>query len=518
MAFWQVDCLNDIVGNFIRHACGAFGETDHMNKELPNYINHLFDCITIGSKYKIDNGTVTFTNRWYDTVINDIYNYYGREMNRSSVFRTGTYSKSNPAMVDKWNANMSSQNKVLEVPHVSWWQIGDKAVAMTETPIGVVIDTDNMVQKGYVPYNDNNLNVPDTPQYMMTNNPAHEQTEPDGTLWSTIAVQKWETPSYLKQWRVIYKVNLLGKREVVGTYHYEDADLSKCRPNLPYPNMDARFGYVHSFAMTANFVILPETAYMFDPCAYTHYDNHKPFFPQGYSYEPNAFSRVLLMRKSDGIVFAKIPIQPMFITHQLGAYEDDTFIYMDMLTYNDSSVYDKHTYVDDMLSDNVYYTSVTRITINKSSFTLSSIRSLRAANKPQEAFEMSNINYAYYGKKYTYAYMVRNFVRYEQNAITKLNVDTNEETEYVLPEGMFAQEPQFVPRPNAVHEDDGVIISQGIDARKQKGFLVIIDARTMTLIAHVTAPDLSMFGLHNRLFPLNMGKTNPDVGQHEIIG
>lgn len=48
-----------------------------------------------------------------------------------------------------------------------------------------------------------------------------------------------------------------------------------------------------------------------------HYDTHKAFFPQGFRYEPSAFSRFLLMRKGDGVVFATIPIAPMFVTHQV---------------------------------------------------------------------------------------------------------------------------------------------------------------------------------------------------------
>lgn len=57
-------------------------------------------------------------------------------------------------------------------------------------------------------------------------------------------------------------------RHVVGNYEYEDADLSKCKENDPYPDFNARFGYLHSFAMTQNYIILPETAYMHDPCYY----------------------------------------------------------------------------------------------------------------------------------------------------------------------------------------------------------------------------------------------------------
>ena len=39
-------------------------------------------------------------------------------------------------MVDKWAAKMSDKSKMSAVPHVSWWQIGDQAVAMREGPIG----------------------------------------------------------------------------------------------------------------------------------------------------------------------------------------------------------------------------------------------------------------------------------------------------------------------------------------------------------------------------------------------
>lgn len=55
------------------------------------------------------------------------------------------------------------------------------------------------------------------------------------------------------------------------------------------------------------------------------------------------------------------------------------------------------------------------------------------------------------------------------NVVLQLNVDTGVETEFVFPEGMFVQEPQYIARPAAVEEDDGVILAQGVDGRKNKG-------------------------------------------------
>lgn len=70
---------------------------------------------------------------------------------------------------------------------------------------------------------------------------------------------------------------------------------------------------------------------------------------------------------------------------------------------------------------NPYTTNVSRITIDMSDFT-ARMRNLRGDVKAPAAFEMSNINYAYNGRKYTYGYMIRNFDRREQNAVTKVDV------------------------------------------------------------------------------------------------
>ena len=46
--------------------------------------------------------------------------------------------------------------------------------------------------------------------------------------------------------------------------------------------------------------------------------------------------------------------------------------------------------------------------------------SLRGYGRSPSAFEMPTINHAYSGKKYEYAYFIRNFDRRDQNAITKV--------------------------------------------------------------------------------------------------
>ena len=72
---------------------------------------------------------------------------------------------------------------------------------------------------------------------------------------------------------MVYKVGGDMMRHPVGTFNYGEMDLTRCPPagNGPYPDMNARFGYLHSFGMTNNYVILPEASYMGDPCGFSKY-------------------------------------------------------------------------------------------------------------------------------------------------------------------------------------------------------------------------------------------------------
>ena len=73
------------------------------------------------------------------------------------------------------------------------------------------------------------------------------------------------------------------------------------------------------------------------------------------------------------------------------------------------------------------------------------------------SFEFSNINPAYQGKPYKYGYMAKNVFKLH-GAILKLNVEDGTIIEKELPDGLFPSEPIFIAHPNAVNEDDGVVV------------------------------------------------------------
>ena len=85
------------------------------------------------------------------------------------------------------------------------------------------------------------------------------------------------------------------------------------------------------------------------------------------------------------------------------------------------------------------------------------------------------------------------------------------EAYYEMPDGFFPQEPTFVQTPDAVAEDDGVILLAGLDSTRAKGFLMIFDARDLSLMAHVTGTDLMLCGLHSKFYPPHIGNFGYEV-------
>lgn len=62
-------------------------------------------------------------------------------------------------------------------------------------------------------------------------------------------------------------------------------------------------------------------------------------------------------------------------------------------------------------------------------------------------------------------------------------------------------EPQFVSNPDAVSEDDGVVLVPANDVKSQTSWLLVVDARSLEVCARISAPIEVNVGLHNWFVP-----------------
>ncbi|KAG9470330.1 hypothetical protein GDO78_018114 [Eleutherodactylus coqui] len=110
--------------------------------------------------------------------------------------------------------------------------------------------------------------------------------------------------------------------------------------------------------------------------------------------------------------------------------------------------------------------------------------------------EFPQINYAKYNtKKYRFFYGC-GFQHFIGDSLIKVDVETKKAKVW-KEDGYYPSEPIFVPYPNSVEEDDGVILSAVLTPHKNKNiFLIFLDAKDFTEIARAEAPIQIPYGFH----------------------
>jgi beta,beta-carotene 9',10'-dioxygenase len=100
-------------------------------------------------------------------------------------------------------------------------------------------------------------------------------------------------------------------------------------------------------------------------------------------------------------------------------------------------------------------------------------------------FENPSVHPQTIGKPYQYVYGSGLFEGgFYANSVGKLDVKSKEVHLYKRVSTEFPGEPVFVPRPNGVAEDDGVLITQVLNTDPTKhNYLAVLDAQTMDELA-----------------------------------
>jgi beta,beta-carotene 9',10'-dioxygenase len=118
------------------------------------------------------------------------------------------------------------------------------------------------------------------------------------------------------------------------------------------------------------------------------------------------------------------------------------------------------------------------------------------------SMELPRINYRQYNTKdYRFVYAVGSYDFGGQSDWPLVKVDIRERRSKVWSENdCYPGEPVFVPRPDGIAEDDGIILSVVLDSKKGTSFLLILDAKSFEEIARAEAPHHIPFGFHGEYF------------------
>ncbi|WP_256687230.1 carotenoid oxygenase family protein [Halococcus qingdaonensis] len=259
--------------------------------------------------------------------------------------------------------------------------------------------------------------------------------------------------------------------------------------------------YLHSFALTPNYVVLAENPFVVSPLALLRGSTVAGSF----TWKPERGTRFIVFDRASGDVAATHWTEPFFVFHHVNAFERGGRIVLDLVAYPDASV------VDALGLDNLRSPSPTLPTGELRRYRLpeDSARDIEHETLHPGHIEFPTIDYARRNTRpYRYVYGVSNRERSPaafQNQLMKIDVETRTaETWDEL--NCYPGEPVFVPAPETPgtatsrREDEGVLLSVVLDADAGRSFLLVLDAATVEERARAPVPHAIPFGFHGQFY------------------
>lgn len=409
-------------------------------------VNHWFDGFSMLHRFTFADGGVSYANRFLETKAYRAANERG-EIGYSefatdpcrSIFRR-VQSVFSPQISDNANVNLT--------------RLGDRVVAMTETPLPVIFDPATLRSAGV---------ASKAPGEHTT---AHPHLDPETGEGLFYAVK-------------------FGPRSTYRLYARADAHRQREIACLPAP----RPAYMHSFGLTEQYAVLAECPLVVNPLDLAL--SGRPFI-ENYRWQPERGTRFLVIDRRSGELAASVDAEPFFCFHHVNAYEDGDELVVDLTAYEDDAVV-RALYLERLRAG----ASIPPPELRRYRVPLSGGDARRDALAP--GFELPRVNYRRVnGRPYRYAYgngpgRPGGFLE----TIQKIDLDERRVTAWREP-GCYPGEPVFVAAPGARAEDEGLVLSLVLDARAGRSFLLVLDARHLSELARAQAPHTVPFGFHGQ--------------------
>jgi beta,beta-carotene 9',10'-dioxygenase len=347
--------------------------------------------------------------------------------------------------------------------NVNLTKLGERYIAMTETPIPVQFDGETLETAG-VAY--------DVPGVLTTAHPHLDRTT-GGML------------NYAAK---------LGPRNEYRFFHLgrEAGATASVVASMPVKSP----AYMHSFGLSERWLILAEFPFVVDPKRLVL--SGRPYI-ENFEWEPERGTRITLFDRRTGAQAGPFMTGPFFSFHHLNAFEEeDGSVVIDMQTYEDASLVDE-LYLDRLRAPGgprVSSPRVERVTVDPTAPTGWEARREMLFDP---GFELGRINYGRCNERpYRYAWgLAPSADGGWLDTVVRADISSRELSTWNEP-GAYPGEPVFVARPGAQDEDDGVLLSVVLDAPAERSFLLVLDARDLSELARAVAPHHIPFGFHGQ--------------------
>jgi beta,beta-carotene 9',10'-dioxygenase len=418
-----------------------------------DHMKHWFDGLAMLHRFTIEDGRVSYGNRFLESrsyraareQVRMVYGEFATDPCRSLFKRVQTlFSQKalNDALPDNANINVM--------------QLGERFIAMTETPMQVQFDPATLKAADVRPYR--------TPGQLTTAHPHLDRAS--GSALN-------------------YAANL-GPR---STYRFFMVGVDDTEPRVVASLPVKHPSYMHSFGLTERWIVLAEFPFVVNPLALAL--SGRPYI-ENYKWKPELGTRFTLMDRVTGKSVGGFATDACFAFHHVNAYDDGGEVVVDLCAYPDAGIIED-LYLERLRAGKpVAEASLTRFRLNIAS------RSVSRERLAQTDLELPRINYGRCNERphrYVWGNATGQHGWLEQ--IVKVDTADGETVSWSQPD-CYPGEPVFVARPDAEHEDDGVLLSVVLDGSAGTSFLLVLHAADLTEVARAHAPHHIPFGFHGQ--------------------
>ncbi|XP_074596368.1 carotenoid-cleaving dioxygenase, mitochondrial-like [Brevipalpus obovatus] len=274
------------------------------------------------------------------------------------------------------------------------------------------------------------------------------------------------------------------------------------------------FSYVHSFAMSINYIIIIEQPLVVNAFKLATCTAKGKSLEECLEWRPEESTKFHIIDKNTGRELkVRYESDAFFFFHVINAYEQDGYIILDMIAYDDVSILEKYhikrlrrnewSEKSPPIARRFVFPLETRLSNDESinmvqidGFTSSAHRRgdgavwLTWEELAPPGFETPTVNSAYSGLKHRYIYGSGTFEKgYFANSVCKVDCEAKTVKKWTDTQHTYPGEAFFVPKPGCISEDDGVILTAVMQGDSDKGhYLGVLDATNMQEMARAVLP------------------------------
>jgi carotenoid cleavage dioxygenase-like enzyme len=335
-------------------------------------------------------------------------------------------------------------------------RLGERYVAMTETPLSVEFDAKTLATLGH---------AATAPGQVTTAHPHHDRERGEAVNY---AVHMGPRSHYR-----VYTTGAGAERKIVAEVPVKEP------------------AYMHSFGMTERYAILVEYPLVVNPLKLAAGGSS---FIESYRWRPERGTRFLVIDRHNGGVKMTATAEPFFCFHHVNAWEEGDDVVVDLVAFEDATVIDE-LFIDRLRTGG--WGSPSQLRRYR----------VRAGEERAEAevlldrsIELPRIDYGRVNTRphrIVYAAGIRPGEPDWLNELVKFDVQDRALTTW-HEDGCYPGEPVFAGRPGRDSEDDGAVLSVVFDSSTGRSFLLVLDAETFEERARAEVPHHVPIGFHGQ--------------------